>query len=169
MSLSQLNQLKRAEKLFDEGKLGEALEIFNDWSQLEGLSLQQKKYYQFLKGMILVYQHNIEEVIKFGEQILKEGQKYNDHLQSFDGLYFIIYGKVVAKFDEKLEDVHKLLEKIEASFRLISNVSKKDLIQREARLNLLKGHFYTDRRNTNLAEKCIEKVFSVERELANSF
>ncbi|MFW9783403.1 MAG: tetratricopeptide repeat protein [Candidatus Heimdallarchaeota archaeon] len=167
MSLSQLNQLKRAEQLFDEGKLDEALEIFNDWIQFEGLSLQQKKYYQFLKGMILIYQHNREEVIKFGEQILKEGQKYNDHLQIFDGLYFTIFGNIVANINGDASN--KLLEKIEASFRLISNISKKDLIQREARLNLLKGNFYMNRGNIDLAEKCIEKVFRLKKELVNSF
>ncbi|MFX1420660.1 MAG: tetratricopeptide repeat protein, partial [Promethearchaeota archaeon] len=169
MSLSQLNQLKRAEQLFDEGKFDEALEIFNDWSQFEGLSHQQKKYYQFLKGMILSYQHNTEEVIKFGEQVLKEGQKHNDYLQAFDGSYFIIFGKIFAEYEGKIGDADKLLEKLEASFRHISNISNKILVQREARLNLLKGHIYKNKGNLDLAEKCIEWVFGAKRELGNSF
>ncbi|UCC19567.1 MAG: tetratricopeptide repeat protein [Promethearchaeota archaeon] len=169
MSLSHLNQLKRAEQLFDAGELDEALEIFNDWSQFEGLILQQKKYYQFLKGMILSYRHNSEEIIKFGEQILKEGQKQNDYLQTFDGLYFIIFGEIFAEYGGKMDDADKLLEKIEASFKLIPRISNKILVQREARLKLLKGHIYKNSGNIDLAEICIEWVLGAKRELGNSF
>jgi len=45
MSHSGLKELKRAEQLFDDGKLDEALEILNDWRQFEGLNLQQKDYF----------------------------------------------------------------------------------------------------------------------------
>ncbi|GAH96891.1 unnamed protein product, partial [marine sediment metagenome] len=48
MSHSELNQLSKAEELFNQGNLEEALEILNDESHFEGLSLQQKSYFQFL-------------------------------------------------------------------------------------------------------------------------
>ncbi|MFW9819708.1 MAG: tetratricopeptide repeat protein [Candidatus Thorarchaeota archaeon] len=169
MSLSQLNLLNQAEQLFDEGELDEALQIFNDWGQFEGLNIQQKRYYQFLKGTILIYQHNSEEAIKFGEQILKEGQKHDDYLLTFDGLYFIIFGKIFVEYEGKISDADKLLEKIEGSLRLISNMSNKIIVQREARLSLLKGHIYKNRGNIDLAEKCTEWVFGAKKELGKSF
>jgi len=67
MSYPELKQLTKAEELFDAGKLDEALELLNDWSQFEGLSSQQKGYYKFLKGLILLYQSKSEELIKLGE------------------------------------------------------------------------------------------------------
>ena len=45
MSHPELEELERAEQFFNEGKLDEALELFNDWSQFEGLTSQQKGYY----------------------------------------------------------------------------------------------------------------------------
>ena len=90
MSYSELNQLALAEELFDTGKLDEALEILNDESHFEGLSLQQKSHFQFLKGLILFYLNKGEDLMSLGETIYKKGQKRNDNLQSFDGLYFII-------------------------------------------------------------------------------
>ena len=57
----QLNQLTRAEELFDSGYLDEALEILNDESHFEGLSFQQKSHFQFLKGLILFYLNKGEE------------------------------------------------------------------------------------------------------------
>ena len=71
MSLPKLNDLTKAEQLFDDGKLDEALELLNDRSQFEGLKFKQKSYFQFLKGLILFYQSKYEEIFKFGEHIFK--------------------------------------------------------------------------------------------------
>ncbi|MHA1191480.1 MAG: hypothetical protein ACTSP9_04195, partial [Promethearchaeota archaeon] len=90
--MSHPKELTRAEQLFDNGKLDEALEILNDQSQYEGLNLQQKSHFQFFKGLILLYLNKGEDLISLGETIYKEGQKCNDNLQSFDGLFFIITG-----------------------------------------------------------------------------
>jgi tetratricopeptide (TPR) repeat protein len=166
MSHSELNQLSRAEQLFDEGELEKALEILNDWKQFEGLNHQQKSYYQFIKGLILGYQHKFEEVIKWGEQILEEGQEQNDNLQSFDGIFFIIFGLIEA---ERIDEASKLLEKAKTSFKLISDEPKKVLIQREARLNLLKAWINYELANIDLAEKALERIFDLYQELPNSF
>ena len=45
MSYSKLNQLKFVEELFGIGKLNEALEILNDESHFEDLSLEQKCHF----------------------------------------------------------------------------------------------------------------------------
>ncbi|MFX0040819.1 MAG: tetratricopeptide repeat protein [Promethearchaeota archaeon] len=164
MSYPELNQLTRAEQLFDEGELEKALEILNDWKQFEGLNAQQKSYYQFIKGLILAYQLKFEELIRLGEQIFEEGQSRNDNLQSFDGTFFIIFGLIEA---EKIKEAQKLLEKAETSFKLISNEPKKVLNQRQARLNLLKAQINFELVNVDLAEQSLEWIFS--QELPKSF
>ena len=92
MSHPGLKLLIKAEQLFDAGKLDEALEILNDWRQFEGLNSQQKSHFQFLRGLILIYQNKSDEITKLGEQMLKEGQKLNDPLQSVDAYFFILCG-----------------------------------------------------------------------------
>ncbi len=90
MSYSVLNQLSRAEELFNQGNLEEALEILNDDSYFEGLNFQQKSHYQYLKGLILLYLNKWEDLINLGETIYKEGQKCNDNLHSFDGFFLLL-------------------------------------------------------------------------------
>ena len=58
----ELKELTRAEQLFDDGKLDEALEIFYDINQYEGLDFQQITHFQFLTGLLLAYQNKSEPV-----------------------------------------------------------------------------------------------------------
>ncbi|MFX0007115.1 MAG: tetratricopeptide repeat protein [Promethearchaeota archaeon] len=166
MSHPKLNQLTRAEELFDEGELEKALEILNDRSQFKGLDAQQKIYYQYLKGLILLYQHKTEEAIKFGEQLFKEGQNLNDNLQSFDGLFFIINGSCLAN---KFDDAFKKIEEAEELLKIISSEPKNELILREIRLNLLKAWINMSFGNIDIAEKYFEEILSKKKELGNTF
>ena len=166
MSHPELEQLTRVEKLFDAGKLDKALELLNDQSQFEGLNLEQKGHFYFLKGSILIYQNKIEEAIYLGEHVYKEGQKLNEHLQSFDGLYFILMGLCLAwKFDEAI----KKIEKAEVLLRLISNRPKTILIQREARMSSCKAWINLEIGSIDSAEKCLERSLSLGKELGNTF
>ncbi|MFX1411519.1 MAG: tetratricopeptide repeat protein [Promethearchaeota archaeon] len=166
MSHPELNQLTKAEQLFDAGKLDKALEILNDWRQFEGLNPQQKSHFRFIKGLILIYQNKSEEVSKWGEEILKEGQILNDHLQSVDAYYFILLGPSIAnKFDE----ASKFIEKAEASLRLISNRPKDILIQREVRIRLAKAFINVFIGNIEIAEKCVDWILGSQKELGNTF
>jgi len=166
MSHSEINQLTRAEELFDAGELDEAFEILNDWRQFEGLNSQQKSHFQFLKGLILIYQNKSEEVTKLGEQMLKEGQILNDHLQSVDAYFFILCGP---SFANKFKEASKFIEKAEASLRLISNRPKDVLIQREVRIRLLKAYINVSLGNIEIAEKCVDWILGLQKEVGNTF
>jgi len=166
MSHPALNQLTRAEELFDAGKLDEALEILNDQSQYEGLILQQKSYFQFLKGLILFYLNKGEDLISLGEIIYKEGQKFNDNLQSCDGLFFIITGLAIAG---KFEEAFKLFEKAELALKHISNVSKEIIIQRKVRLSVAKAFVGLHGGKVDLVEKSLEWILDSQEKFDKSF
>lgn len=166
MSYSELNQLTRAEELFDAGKLDEARELLDNLIQLEGVNLQQKGYYQFLKGLTLLYQGKYEETITFGEQMFKENQKFNQNLHSVDGLLFILFGLIeFEKFEEALE----VIEQSEDLLKFISHISQKDLLPRKARINIIKGYINFRKGNLELAENCYEWTLGLKKELGNSF
>ncbi|UCC19571.1 MAG: tetratricopeptide repeat protein [Promethearchaeota archaeon] len=154
--------MKKAEEIFDTGKLDEVLKILNDRVQFEELNSQQKDYIQFLKGLILTYQVKPEELIKHGEEIFKEGQNVNNKLQSFDGLYFIIIGLALA---EKYEETLPKIDKLEAILKLISNISEDILNQKKVRLYLLKVWINLETNKIDSAEKYLEAVFELEKEL----
>ncbi|MFW9972111.1 MAG: tetratricopeptide repeat protein [Candidatus Odinarchaeota archaeon] len=158
----ELDQLTKAEYFFNACKIDEALELLNDHSLYEGLDLKQKRYFQFLTGLILLYQHNIEEAIKLGEQMLREGQKHNDNVYSFDGLFVIIDGMIQTY---KFNDAKKKIEEAEDVLELISNKPKDALILREARLVLLRAALNIELGNYDKAEKYLEKLFEFQKEL----
>ncbi len=166
MSHSELNQLSRAEELFNQGNLEEALEILNDESHFEGLSLQQKSYFQFLKGLILFYLNKGEDLISLGETIYKEGQKCNDNLQSFDGLFFIITGLAIAG---KFEEAFNFFKEIESVIKSISNVSKEIITQRKVRLSVAKAFVGLHGGKVDLVEKSLEWILDSQEKFDKSF
>ncbi|MFW9773837.1 MAG: hypothetical protein ACFFFB_25400, partial [Candidatus Heimdallarchaeota archaeon] len=166
MSHPELKQLTKAEELFDDGNLKEALEILNDPSQYEGLNLQQKSYFQFLRGLIFLYLNYGEDLINLGETIYKEGQKCNDNLQSFDGLYFIITGLAIAG---KFEETFKIFEKAELVLKSISDVSKELITQRKARLSVTKAFVGLRGGKVDLIEKSLVWILNSQEKFEKSF
>jgi len=166
MSYSVLNQLSRAEELFNQGNLEEALDILNDESHFEGLSLQQKSHFQFLKGLILMYLNKGEDLISLGDTIYKEGQRCNENLQSFDGLWFIITGLAIAG---KFEEAFKLFEKAKSVIKSISNASKEILTQRKVRLSVAKAFVGLHGGKVDLVEKSLEWILDSQERFDKSF
>ena len=162
MSHPELEELERAEQFFNEGKLDEALGIFNNLNQLEGLNLKKKNYYQFLKGLILFYQYKSEELIKLGEEIFKEGQKLNENLHSFDGLFFILMG---LGLENKFEEGFNRIGQAETLLEHISNEPKNVIIQRKVRLSALKGFFHLYAGKLDVAEESLEESLRLQDEL----
>ncbi|MFX1489441.1 MAG: tetratricopeptide repeat protein [Promethearchaeota archaeon] len=166
MSHPELNQLTRAEQLADAGKLDMALEILNDKREFEGLSSQQKGYFQFLRGLILFYQTKTEELITFGEELFREGQHYSNKLQSFDGLFFNAMGLNLAyRFDEALEKI----EKAEKLIKNISSISQKDLKLGKARLSVAKAYVGLHGGKVDLVEKSLVWILNSQEKFDNSF
>ncbi|MFW9784606.1 MAG: tetratricopeptide repeat protein, partial [Candidatus Heimdallarchaeota archaeon] len=166
MAYPELKELTLAEQLFDEGKLDRALEILNDESNFEELNVQQKSHFQFLKGLILFYLNKGEDLIRLGETIYKEGQKRNDNLQSFDGLYFIITGLAITG---KYEEAFKLLEKADSLLKSISDVSKEITTQRKARLSAAKAFVGLRGGKVDLIEKSLGWILDSQEKFEKSF
>ncbi|MFX0003906.1 MAG: TIR domain-containing protein [Promethearchaeota archaeon] len=166
MSHLKLNKFAQVEKLFNEFKLEEAIELLDDLIQLEGINLQQKSSYQFLKGQILIWQGKYEEAIKLGEQIFKEYKEFNRKLQSVDGLSIIIIALIQSnRFDEAIE----MIKKAEELLKSTSDISQNDLKQRKARIMVTKAHANYTRGNIDLVEDCLNWVFGIRKELGNTF
>ncbi|MFX1480089.1 MAG: hypothetical protein ACFFCI_18370, partial [Promethearchaeota archaeon] len=166
MSHSELNQLLRAEDFFDNGKLEEALEILNNENQFEGLSIQQKSYFLFLKGLILFYLNKGENLISLGEKMYKEGQNRNDNLQSGDGLIFIITGLTIAgKFDETF----KFFEETDSVIKSISNVSKEIITQRKAHLSVVKAFIGLHGGKVELVESSLKWILDSQEKFDKSY
>ncbi|MFW9880834.1 MAG: tetratricopeptide repeat protein, partial [Candidatus Thorarchaeota archaeon] len=166
MSQLELNELTEVEKLFDEFKLDEAIKLLDNLIQREGITIQQKVSYQFLKGFFLGFQGKIKELFKLGRKIYKESQKSNAPLQSVDGLSLVYVGLILYnRFDEALE----VIQQAEDILKSISQISQKELLLRKVRINVSKGVINFNKGNIDLAEKCFEQTIGMQKELGTSW
>ncbi|MFW9825843.1 MAG: tetratricopeptide repeat protein, partial [Candidatus Thorarchaeota archaeon] len=121
---------------------------------------------QDLKGLILWYLHKNNDLINLGEKIYKGGQDRTDNLRSFDGLYFIITGLVMAG---KFVEAFKLFEKAELALKHISNVSKEILTQRKVRLCVTKAFAGLWGGKVDLVEKSLVWILDSQEKFEKSF
>jgi tetratricopeptide (TPR) repeat protein len=162
MSHLELNELVQVEKLFDEFRLDEAIELLDDLVLRERNNIQQKVSYQVLKSYILVYQGKVKELFKVGRNICKESQKSNAPLQSVDGLSLIFLGLILFnRFDEALE----VIQKAEDLLKSIPQLSQKELLPRKVRITVSKGLFNFFKGNIELAEKYFERTIESQKEI----
>jgi tetratricopeptide (TPR) repeat protein len=166
MSHPELKELTRAEQLFDNGKLDEALEIFNDRTLYERLEFQQLTHFQFLKGLLLFYQNKSEELIDLGECMYEEGQRLKKYLYSFDGFFFLLLGLCTAN---KIEEALSRMKKAESLLEQISDKSKDIILQRKARINVLKAFISYYSGDIESAEKFSELVLHFKGEINDNF
>jgi len=162
MSHLELNELAQVEKLFDEFRLDEAIELLDDLVLREGITIQQKVSYQFLKGHILIYQGKVKKIFKLGRKIYRESQKSDAPLQSVDALSLIIAGLILFdRFDEALE----VIQQAEDLLKLIPQISQNKLLPRKVRINASKGVINFRKGNIELAEKCFEWTIGSQKEI----
>jgi tetratricopeptide (TPR) repeat protein len=166
MSHLELNELTQVEKFFDEFKLKEAIESLDDLIQLNDINHQQKSFYQYLRGQILLWQGKYEEAINWGKKIFQESQDFNERLQSIDGLSIIITGLIQS---DKFDEAKNFIEQAENLLRSISHVSENDLMERKVRIKVARAHLNCNISNIASALECLEWVLSIQKELDNQF
>jgi len=166
MTQLESKQLLKVEKLFDAGKIDEALEILKKYNQFEKINSKQKEHILYLKGLMFFYQNKSKELIQLGNQMVLEGQKSSGKIQYFDGIFFLIIGMFLG---DKFVEANKLIEKAEDLLKQISQLPIEFLIQRDSRIKILKGLMALNTNDINLAEKNIKQVMRLEKELKDTF
>ena len=162
MTSSTSKQLNKAELLFDEGKLNEALELLDNKNIFEELNLEVKSRFQDIKALILFYQNKSSKLIELGELIFEEGRSVKNNLRCLDGLFFIACGlDQEKKFDIALNKI----DEAEVFLKKVSNIPKKVTVHKQFRLNVLKTMIDIHIGRMDAAEKSLEEFLSSEEEL----
>ena len=156
MANQYLEELGRAESYFHEGKLDEALRIFNKLNEISELDKKERYFYQFLHGLILFYIGRFEEVITFGKEVTEEGQKSKIDQQILDG-YFLTGIGLCQLY--RYEGALKIVEEAEKLLTICEN----EFIQQKIRINVLKAWIYLEKNDLDLAEKCLIESSNLEK------
>jgi len=157
-------ELIREEQLIDDSKLDEALTLLNNYEQKEGLSNHDKASCHLLQCQILFWQGRLKELIKYAEQTYKESEGLENNFIRVDSLLIMTHALVrLEKFDEASD----LIKQEEELIKTIPQELTKAHKQREAYLAFLKGRFYVNRNDIDLALKYLEHSLALREELGN--
>ncbi len=97
-------ELIRAEKLIDEGKLDEAHTLLNNYEQKEGLTYHDKASCHLLQCQIPLWQGKYKELIKHAEQTHKESEGLENSFLKVDSLLLMVPALTrFGKFDEAFD------------------------------------------------------------------
>jgi tetratricopeptide (TPR) repeat protein len=87
MRISIHKELERAQRLFDQGKEEEALQVINEFEKLEDIGPDDKHYYRFLKGTLFYYMGRFQESLRIAEQDYQESRNQNKSLFFIDSTF----------------------------------------------------------------------------------
>lgn len=156
--------LIQAEKLINEARFEEALQLMDTFKEKAGDSRQALLSCNLLKGEILIQQGLYEDALKHSDQIYREALKLGEKLLAFDALnqlctsIFWLY-----RLDEALEKIkegEKLLE-------TLTRVSPREYKQRRAAIEYLKAWYYIYKNDANNAEVHAELCMTLLEEIGD--
>ncbi|KKN04684.1 hypothetical protein LCGC14_1094920 [marine sediment metagenome] len=158
-------EIIRAEKLSDEGKLDEALTLLNNYERKEKVTHYDKISCHLLQCQILMWQGKLKELIKHAEQTYKESEGLKNKLFKVDSLLLRVHALVGL---DRIDEASDLIKQGEGLIKILPQELPKAYKQREAYLCLIKGDFYNRRSSPNdsdLALKHVEHSLALREEL----
>lgn len=139
-------ELIQAQKLIDEVKFEEALQLMDAFKEKAENSRQAQLSCNLLRGEILIQQGLYEDAIKLSDQIYREALELGESVLAFDALnqlstsIFWLY-----RLDEGLEKI----KEGEELLKRLTQISPREYKQRKAKIEFLKAWFYMYKNDTN--------------------
>lgn len=131
--------LIRAEKLIDEGKHDEALELMKNFEEKEEHPLQDIVYCHLLKCNLLFQQGKYEDVIKLAEQTYKESLGLGKNLLSVDALMSMPHPLL---WLYRLDKAFDVIKQGEVLLKSLTKELPTECMQREADIAYNKSDLY---------------------------
>ncbi|MFX1481000.1 MAG: tetratricopeptide repeat protein, partial [Promethearchaeota archaeon] len=162
MSHSELNQLKRAEQLFDAGKLDDAFELLNKFEKKQGLIIHDKIANYLLRINFLYQQGRYNEILVLAEETYNKSLRLEKSLFSIDALMW----KASALINlNKLDEAYDIIYQGEEILKNFTQKVQTDFKQREALIAFVKSELYDKKGDANLALKYCEHSLVLREEL----
>jgi len=147
-------ELIRAEKLIDDAKVNEAHELLNNFERKEGLTLHDKVSSHLLRADLLFQQGRYKEVLTLAEQTYDMSLGLGKNLQTVD--CFILMAKSLLHL-RKHDKIFDVIIQGEELLKNITQVLSSKRMKREASIALIKGYFYEDTLEIDLALKYLKQ------------
>jgi len=165
MQISKNEEFLLAQKLNEEGKYEDALQIILDLEQKEDLSLFDRLTCDLLKGSVMVMSGRYNEVLSLTERISQESQKLGKKLHLVDA--FILKARALYWL-RRLDDGLDVLEQGERLLKTLTDESLLEIKKREAWIAWCRGVIYKDKGEPELQLKYLEQGLVLGNETSNN-
>ncbi|MHA2035211.1 MAG: tetratricopeptide repeat protein [Promethearchaeota archaeon] len=155
-------ELIRVERLIDEGKHDEALQLIKHFEEKEERTLYEIGSCNLLKCELFFQQGLYENVVKLTQQTYKKSLDLGNNVLSFNA--FLIMAEAFIYLWE-LEKAAKIIEQGEELLKILSQELPKNNPQREASMVYVKGWFYDRNNNFDLALLHYERVLALREKI----
>ena len=135
-------------QLIDKGKLDEADRLIRNFWEEGGHTLHDSVYCNLLKCELLLWQGLYEDLVKIAEQTYKESLGLGKNFLSVDILLIMAHALLWLKQYDKLQDIIMQGEEL---LKTLPQELSADYNLREAYIAWIKGRFYIDLRDADLA------------------
>jgi len=154
-------ELIQVKQLIVEYKLDEAHHLIRKFEERGGHTLHDRVSGQVLNCELLLRQGLYEDLVTLAEQVYKESLRLGKNLLSVDILLLMANALLWLKEYEKLQEIIKQGEEL---LNDLPQESPADYKQREAYIAWIKGRFYVDLRDYDLALKHLEHSLALREE-----
>ena len=154
-------ELIQVKQLIVEYKLDEAHHLIRKFEERGRHTLHDRVSGQVLNCELLLRQGLYEDLVTLAEQVYKESLRLGKNLLSVDILLLMANALLWLKEYEKLQEIIKQGEEL---LNDLPQESPADYKQREAYIAWIKGRFYVDLRDYDLALKHLEHSLALREE-----
>ncbi|MFX0166735.1 MAG: tetratricopeptide repeat protein [Promethearchaeota archaeon] len=155
-------ELNKIERLVNEGRFDDALQLINKFEEGGDISLYDKVSCNLFKGELLYQQGLFEDSFQLAKHAYKESLGLGKSLLTIDCLYGMAINLIS---QSKTKEADLLIKQGEELLEVIPQISPKDYKKREAALIYLKGlvfHPWTSQEsNINLAVKYFQESLAI--------
>ncbi|MFW9829510.1 MAG: hypothetical protein ACFFEY_18190, partial [Candidatus Thorarchaeota archaeon] len=162
MSHSGLNELIRAEKLIEEGKIDKALKLINEFGEKKDLLQYEWISYYTAKSRIATYFWDRYECNKYAEEAYRESQKLENSLLLLD-----VYMQMAtsSNFFHKTKEASKFIKMSEDLLQTLPQDLSTELRKRNAYILWIKAYNYNWKGKFEKAIKYAKQALELRQEL----
>ncbi|MHA2325201.1 MAG: tetratricopeptide repeat protein [Promethearchaeota archaeon] len=165
MRIPMHKELERGWKLYNEGKLEEALQVISNFEKLEEVTLEDKHYHRFFKCQLFLIMGKLQESLRIAEQDYQESKSQNNPLFLFDSIFlkfWILF--VIGGSDSPIHPDSEIREDFLLSEKLLKSIRQESSIEvtlRKGFLAFMKGYIFYWEQNFDKAIEQFEKSLAI--------
>jgi tetratricopeptide (TPR) repeat protein len=162
MSYSEPKELINTEKLIEQGKIEQAVQLLNDFGKKKDLSYHERISYYRLKSLVAFYFLDRNECTKYAEKAYQESQELENSLLLLDVYIQMAFSLL---FSSKPREASEFIKKSEDLKRILPQELSPELKKRKAYILWCRAVIHHQKGDLEKAKEFREEALPILKEL----